>query len=116
MKPVFDAFAIAIILIGAATAAAGASTLEGVITSYVSGNEGTNMTLRTSDGKSHTFWFDNMKKPTFQGAQLPWCPSFPCAGWPAKLVLNKTRVVVTFMTARVSGAVVEEPTKLSLAP
>lgn len=93
-----------------------AATLEGVITSYVSGNEGTDMTVRTSDGHTHRLWFDNLKKPRFEGAQLPWCPSFPCSGWPRQLVLNRTRVLVYTVTQRVSGTTVETPTKIVLAP
>ncbi|HXW51822.1 MAG TPA: hypothetical protein VEJ41_07520 [Candidatus Acidoferrales bacterium] len=96
-------------------AAARAATVTGVLTSYVSGNEGTDMAVRTIDGKSHAMWFDNMKKPLFEGKPLPWCPEFPCAGWPSQLVLNKTRVTVTTYTQRVEGTVVVTPTTIELA-
>jgi len=93
-----------------------ANTLVGVITSYVSGNEGTDMSVRTADGHSHALWFDNLKKPLFEGKQLPWCPEFPCQGWPSQLVLGKTKVSVSVFTQHVSGATVVTPTKITLAP
>ncbi len=91
-----------------------AATLVGVITSYSSGNQGTDMVVRGTDGTSHRLWFDNMRKPLFQGKPLPWCPAFPCAGWPRQLVLNKTLVRVYVFTHRVEGAVVETPTRIQL--
>jgi len=102
--------ALALTIAGVAKAA----TLDGVITAYESGNQGTNMTVKTSDGKSHVLWFDNMKKPVFQGAQLPWCPDFPCTGWPTSLVLNKTRVAVTVVNLTVDGKAIQSPTKIVL--
>jgi hypothetical protein len=91
-----------------------ADYLDGVITSYESGNEGTDMFVRTSDGRKHDLWFDNMKKPFFQGKQLPWCPEFPCAGWPSQLVLNKTHVRVLVVKETVDGKAIESPTKIEL--
>ena len=70
-----------------------ADSIDGVIASYESGNQGTDITIRTSDGREHVLWFDNMKKPLFGGTALPWCPDFPCTGWPKALVLNKTQVL-----------------------
>src|SRR5579864_4548647 len=88
----FVAGAILVLMLGGA---ARADTLSGVITSYESGNAGTDMYVRTADGHKHRLWFDNMKKPLFQGKALPWCPDWPCTGWPAQLVLNKTRVTIS---------------------
>jgi len=107
-------FALGVILTLAVTGAVRAGTLDGVITSYNSGNQGTDMTVRTSDGKNHALWFDNMKKPSFNGKPLPWCPDFPCAGWPAQLVLNKTRVRVYTVNQTVSGHAVVSPTRIEL--
>jgi len=105
---------IAALLVTASTVTVRASTIDGVITAYVSGNEGTDMTVKTSDGHTHAFWFDNLKKPMFQGKQLPWCPDFPCTGWPTTLVLGKTRVHMTFVKERVDGKAIESPTKIEL--
>ncbi|MFY9780774.1 MAG: hypothetical protein WAJ85_09720 [Candidatus Baltobacteraceae bacterium] len=91
-----------------------AGSLDGVITTYESGNQGTDTAVRTSDGKTHALWFDNMKKPTFQGQPLPWCPDFPCDGWPKALVLNKTRVRVYTVTQTVEGRVIQSPTRIEL--
>ncbi len=91
-----------------------ADTLDGVITDYESGNQGTNTTVRTGDGRNHVLWFDNMKKPTFEGKALPWCPDFPCDGWPSALVLNKTRVRVYTVKETVDGKVVQSPTRIVL--
>ena len=101
----------------ALTAAASAkpTTIVGVITAYESGNEGTDMTVRTSDGHVHDLWFDNMKKPTFRGKSLPWCPEFPCDGWPAQIVLGKTRVSVSVVTERVEGKTIVTPLTVDLA-
>lgn len=93
-----------------------AGSIDGVITSYESGNQGTNITIRTSDGRSHVLWFDNMKKPSFQGAALPWCPDFPCTGWPKQLVLNKTRVRTYTVTQTVDGKPIQTPTRITLLP
>ncbi len=92
------------------------AVLVGVITSYVSGNQGTDMTVKTTDGHTHALWFDNMKKPLFDGKQLPWCPEFPCSGWPKQLMLGKTRVRVTTITQTVSGQRVVTPTRIDLSP
>jgi hypothetical protein len=91
-----------------------ADYLDGVITSYESGNEGTDLYLRTSDGRNHDLWFDNMKKPLFQGKQLPWCPEFPCTGWPSQLVFNKTHIRVFVTKETVDGKAIESPTKIEL--
>ena len=91
-----------------------AATVDGVITSYESGNQGTDMTVRTSDGRRHAMWFDNMKKPSFEGRQLPWCPEFPCSGWPRQIVIGRTRVRVYTYTHVVDGATVVTPTKIEL--
>jgi hypothetical protein len=103
-------------IIVALTVASGAraDTLDGVIMSYESGNKGTDMSVRTSDGHRHALWFDNMKKPLFQGKPLPWCPSFPCDGWPSQLVLGKTHVKVTVVKETVEGTVVWTPTRITL--
>lgn len=109
------ALALGVVLaLATAGAASAATTLDGVITSYESGNEGTNMTVRTSDGRSHVLWFDNLKKPKFEGKQLPWCPDFPCSGWPSALVLNRTRVRVHVVTLYVQGTTVVSPTEIDL--
>jgi len=105
---------LSVILALAVSGVARAGTLDGVITSYESGNQGTNMTVKTSDGRSHVMWFDNMKKPLFQGAQLPWCPDFPCTGWPKQLVLNKTRVRTYTVNQSIGGHAVLTPTKIEL--
>jgi len=104
--------AIALLMAGPARA----DSLDGMITSYTSGNQGTDMTIKTSDGRSHRLWFDNMKKPLFQGKPLPWCPSFPCDGWPSQLVLGKTHVRVYVVSETVEGTTVESPTKIQLLP
>ena len=109
-----NALALSAVLTLAFTAAARAGTIDGVITSYESGNQGTDMFVKTSDGKSHDLWFDNMKKPTFEGKQLPWCPEFPCSGWPSQLVFNKTRVRVYTVNLTVSGHAVVSPTRIEL--
>lgn len=96
------------------TSAARADYLEGVITSYDSGNKGTDMTIKTSDGHTRDLWFDNMKKPIFEGKQLPWCPEFPCAAWPAQLALNKTRVRVYVVKELVEGKAIVSPTRIVL--
>lgn len=88
--------------------------LVGIITSYISGNEGTDVLVRTGDGHTHRLWFDNMKKPLFEGKQLPWCPEFPCSGWPRALVLGRTEVRIYTITQRVEGTVVVTPTKIEL--
>lgn len=90
------------------------ATLVGVITSYESGNKGTDMTVRTADGHLHDLWFDNIKKPSFRGKELPWCPEFPCDGWPAQLVLGKTRVSVSVVTEHVEGKLIVTPIKIDL--
>lgn len=94
--------------------AAEAGTLDGVLTSYVSGNKGTDVTVRSADGHTHRLWFDNLKKPLFEGKQLPWCPEFPCDGWPKRLVIGKTRVHVTFVVKKVDGVTVDSPTRIDL--
>jgi hypothetical protein len=91
-----------------------ADTISGVIAGYESGNQGTNITIRTSDGRTHVYWFDNMKKPLFQGKPLPWCPDFPCTGWPKELVLNKTRVRTYTVKETVGGRVIATPTRIEL--
>ena len=101
-------------LVVATTGTGRADTIDGVLMTYVSGNEGTDMTVKTSDGRTHAFWFDNMKKPVFQGKQLPWCPDFPCTGWPAKLVLGKTRIHMTFVKEWVDGKAIESPRRIDL--
>jgi hypothetical protein len=98
----------------ALTAAVRADTLEGVMTSYDSGNKGTDMSMRLSNGRSQALWFDNLKKPLFQGKELPWCPSFPCSGWPAQLVLNKTRVRVFVHSEKIEGRTIKTPTRIEL--
>jgi len=98
----------------ASVSLARAGTIDGVIASYVSGNEGTDLTVRTSDGHSHRLWFDNLKKPLFQGKRLPWCPDFPCAGWPSQLVIGKTHVHVTYVRERVEGKTIDSPTRVDL--
>ena len=95
--------------------AADTGALVGVITSYESGNKGTDMLVKTSDGKTHDLWFDNMKKPLFAGKQLPWCPEFPCDGWPSQLVLGKTRVRVFVVKEVVDGKSILSPTRIELA-
>jgi hypothetical protein len=97
-----------------ATSVAAAGQIDGVIAEYSSGNQGTDLFVKTSDGKRHDLWFDNMKKPSFQGAQLPYCPDFPCDGWPKALVINRTHVRVFTVTQRVDGKVVQTPTKIVL--
>lgn len=92
-----------------------ADTLTGVITSYESGNKGTDMFVRTADGHNHRLWFDNMKKPLFLGKALPWCPDWPCSLWPTQLVLNKTRVTISVYRQTVEGTTVETPTRIDLA-
>ncbi len=114
MKHVAMACALGMIIALAVASSARGDTLDGVIASYDSGNKGTDMTIRTSDGRSHALWFDNMKKPLFQGKPLPWCPSFPCDGWPSQLVLGKTRVKITVVKETVDGTVVETPTQITL--
>ena len=110
------ALILGLILVLAVPVVARAASIDGVITSYESGNQGTNITIRTSDGKSHVLWFDNMKKPSFQGTALPWCPDFPCTGWPKQLVLNKTRVRTYTVTETVDGKVIQTPTRIALLP
>lgn len=106
------AIAMFVVPIGASAARTG--MIEGVLRSYISGNEGTDVMVKTSDGRTHRLWFDNLKKPTFEGKQLPWCPDFPCHGWPKQLVLGKTRVRVTFVVKTVDGVTVDSPTKVDL--
>lgn len=91
-----------------------ADTLDGVLTSYESGNKGTDMVVRTSNGRNHDLWFDNLKKPLFQGKELPWCPEFPCTGWPSRLVIGKTRVRVFIVQEHVSGRVIKAPARIDL--
>jgi hypothetical protein len=114
MKHAGLAYVLGTIIALAVVSGARADTLNGVITSYESGNKGTDMSVRTSDGRSHALWFDNMKKPLFQGKPLPWCPSFPCDGWPSQLVINKTRVAITVVKQTVEGTTVETPTRITL--
>jgi hypothetical protein len=113
MKSLGTSLALSAVLMLAVTGVAQAA-LDGVMTSYVSGNQGTDVTVKTSDGKTHAMWFDNMKKPTFQGAQLPWCPEFPCDGWPKALILGKTRVRVYTINETVAGKSIVSPTKIEL--
>jgi len=116
VKPKRIAYAcvVGVMLVLAGAGLARAGTIDGVITSYVSGNEGTDVTLKTSDGHTHRLWFDNLKKPLFHGKQLPWCPEFPCTGWPSNLVIGKTRVRVTFVQERIEGKAIESPTRIDL--
>ena len=114
MNRIAKACLVAVGLVLACAGLAGAATIDGVITNYVSGNEGTDVTVKTSDGRTHALWFDNMKKPLFQGKRLPWCPEFPCTGWPSKLVIGKTHVRVTFVQERVEGKTIESPTRIDL--
>jgi hypothetical protein len=93
-----------------------ADSIDGVIASYESGNQGTDITIRTSDGREHVLWFDNMKKPLFGGTALPWCPDFPCTGWPKALVLNKTRVRTFTVKETVGGHVIQTPTRIVQLP
>ena len=58
------------ILALAVAGAARAGSIDGVITDYESGNQGTDITVKTSDGRNHVLWFDNMKKPLFQGKEI----------------------------------------------
>jgi hypothetical protein len=102
-----------VVLTGAASPKA--AVLVGVIAEYVSGNEGTDMVVKTADGHLHRLWFDNMKKPSFQGEELPWCPEFPCDGWPSNLVLGKTRVSISVVTEEVQGKSIITPIKIALA-
>lgn len=101
-------------LVLASVSLARAGTIDGVLTGYVSGNEGTDVTVKTSDGHTHRLWFDNLKKPLFQGKRLPWCPDFPCAGWPSKLVIGRTHVRVTYVQERVEGKTIDSPTRIDL--
>jgi|SRR5271165_3936495 len=105
---------LAAILTIAIAGVARADTIDGVIASYESGNKGTDIIIRTSDNRKHDLWFDNMKKPVFQGKALPWCPEFPCTGWPKALVLNKTRVRVYTVKETVDGRVIQTPTRIEL--
>jgi hypothetical protein len=114
MKRASLTFMLGLVVALTVASSARADTLNGVITSYESGNKGTDMSVRTSDGRSHALWFDNMKKPLFQGKPLPWCPSFPCDGWPSQLVLGKTHVKITAVKETVEGTVVETPTQITL--
>jgi len=114
MNYIGKASMLGVVLTLALAAAVRADTLEGVITSYESGNKGTDMSMRLSNGHNQALWFDNLKKPLFQGKELPWCPSFPCSGWPARLVLNKTRVRVSIRSEKVDGRVIETPTRIEL--
>lgn len=107
-------FVVGVVLALTFAGVARADYLDGVITNFESGNEGTDMFVRTSDGRNHDLWFDNMKKPLFQGKQLPWCPEFPCTGWPSQLVLNKTHVRVFVVRESVDGKAIESPTKIEL--
>jgi hypothetical protein len=91
-----------------------ADTLDGVLTGYESGNKGTDIFVRTNDGRNHDLWFDNLKKPLFQGHELPWCPEFPCTGWPSQLVIGKTRVRVFIVQEHVSGRVIKAPARIDL--
>jgi hypothetical protein len=93
-----------------------AATIVGVIKDYESGNQGTDLYVKTADGHVHDLWFDNMKKPSFEGKQLPWCPDFPCQGWPPQLVFNKTHVRVYVVNEVVDGKAIQSPTKIELAP
>ncbi|HEY9086468.1 MAG TPA: hypothetical protein VIN40_11120 [Candidatus Tyrphobacter sp.] len=102
----------ALALVGTGIAQAG--EIDGVITSYISGNQGTDMTVRTSDGRNHRLWFDNMRKPLFQGKALPWCPDFPCTGWPIQLLMNRTRVRVFTVNANAGGHMIQTPTQIEL--
>jgi hypothetical protein len=116
MKLLCIAFAAAAILGLTMSAVARAdSTMVGVLVSYTSGNEGTDMIVRTADGHSHDLWFDNLKKPLFHGKELPWCPEFPCDGWPSQLVFGKTHVRITIGTVHASGRVIQAPTRVDLA-
>lgn len=94
--------------------AAQTGTIDGTLMSYVSGNEGTDVIVKTPDGRTHRLWFDNLKKPTFEGKSLPWCPDFPCDGWPAKLVLGKAKVRIAYVVQKVDGATVDSPTKIEV--
>lgn len=114
MKRMLASLAVVALLLVSGARAAHAGTIDGVLTSYVSGNEGTDVLVKTSDGRSHRLWFDNAKKPTFEGERLPWCPEFPCDGWPKKLVIGKTRVHVTYIVHKVDGTTVESPTRIDL--
>jgi hypothetical protein len=116
MKRIGTAFVLVAIIALMSTSVVRADTLTGVIMSYESGNEGTDMIVKTADGHRHDLWFDNMKKPLFAGKQLPWCPEFPCAGWPSQLVFNKTRVRVYVVNEVVEGKAIVSPTKIVLAP
>ena len=116
MSPSSKVSMLALALALGVSGVARAASIDGVITSYESGNQGTDITIRTSDGRNHVLWFDNMKKPSFQGAALPWCPEFPCDGWPRQLVLNKTRVRTYTVTEKVDGKVIQTPTRITLLP
>ena len=109
-----SAFLVALLVALAVVSAARADTLDGVILSYESGNKGTDITVRTSDGRIHDLWFDNLRKPVFQGKELPWCPEFPCTGWPKQLVLQKTRVRLYLVKQTIDGKSVETPTRIVL--
>ena len=114
MKRTSRACVLGVILALAVAGAARAGSIDGVITDYESGNQGTDITVKTSDGRNHVLWFDNMKKPLFQGKELPWCPSFPCNGWPKQLVLNKTHVRIYTVNSTVGGHVIQTPTQIEL--
>lgn len=103
-------------LAGMIATPANTGTIDGTLVNYVSGNEGTDVFVKTSDGRTHDLWFDNLKKPSFEGKQLPWCPDFPCDGWPKQLVLGKTKVRITYVVRAVEGKTVESPTKIDLLP
>jgi hypothetical protein len=106
---------VAILAFSSVAIARADSTMVGVLMSYTSGNEGTDMIVRTADGHNHDLWFDNLKKPLFHGKELPWCPEFPCDGWPSQLVLGRTRVRVTIGTVHAGGRVIQAPTRVDLA-
>ena len=116
MKRIIIICSVAATLILVFAKVAAADYLDGVITSYNSGNQGTDMYVKSNDGHNHRLWFDNMKKPLFLGKQLPWCPEFPCDGWPAQLVLNKTHVRVYVVKENVKGELITSPTRIDLLP
>jgi hypothetical protein len=114
MRQAAKACALAICLILTFAASAKADTIDGVITSYDSGNKGTDVMVKTTAGRSLRLWFDNMKKPVFQGKELPWCPGFPCDGWPKQLVFNKTRVRIHTVKQTIEGETIQTPTRIEL--
>jgi hypothetical protein len=96
-------------------ARAGAAHIDGIITGFSSGNKGSDLLVRTHDGKTHDLWFDNIRKPLFDGRELPWCPNWPCAGWPKALALNHNHVRIYLAPVQapsLNGKTIQSPTEI----